>query len=189
MNIILEKIEGEIPFNYFLLMFEKEIYKKSSKICSTKIADDDDLYILTKEEQYQVFESSFYEILIKYLKLTDNKEIIVFPENSIDLCKLILSDLENGPYTYSLLTSLQHIIARYLEVLGKGCPTIMFDNDDKKEKSFRVVYDKSQRINTFDSTNMSLEEQTDMMIKVLKNTMENNIELMPYARYESRTDI
>lgn len=184
----MEKEEREIPFNYFLIMFNKEIYKRIVEVCSMEMADEDDIYFLTSEEQLEIFNASFYEILDMYLSLTDNKEIVARPENPIDLCNLIFSDIEETPYKHSLLISLQFIVNRYLEILGKGNPTIMSSNDEQ-EKSLRVVYDRSQRINTFDSTNMSLEEQTDIMVKVLKNTIENNMKLMPFVRYESRTDI
>lgn len=184
----MEQVKEEVP-DYFLRMFEQEIYNRTREICSSKQEDEDDFYLLTDEEQLQVFVRSFYDILVKYLLLTDNKEITVRPENPIELFGLILSINEDNPYRKSLLESVQHIIARYLEILGKGYPTIMFSNDDEKEKSFRVVYDRRQRINTFDSTNMSLEEQTDIMVKVLKNTIEDNMKLMPFVRYETRTDI
>lgn len=185
----MEQIKEEIPFNYFLLMFDKELHKRVVEICSSNQEDEDDIYFLTNEEQLQVFNSSFYEILVNYLTLTDNKEITVLPENPIDLCSLILNDIAENPYSESLLMSLQFIVARYLEILGKGYPIIRFSNDDEKEKLFRVVYDRRQRIDTFDSTNMSLEEQTDIMVKVLKNTIEDNMKLMPFVRYETRTDI
>lgn len=185
----MEQVKEEIPSDYFLRMFEQETYNRTRKICSSKQEDEDDFYLLTDEEQLQVFVSSFYDILVKYLLLTDNKEITARSEKPIELFDLILCINEDNPYRKSLLKSVQHIIVRYLEILGKGYPTIMFSNDDEKEKSFRVVYDRRQRINTFDSTNMSLEEQTDIMVRVLKNTMEDKIELMPSVRYITRTDI
>lgn len=114
---------------------------------------------------------------------------MVLPKNPIDLSSLILNDLTEGPYQHSFLMSLQCIIQSYLDVLGKGFPTLGSKDREDEEKSFRVVYDRRQRINTFDSTNMSLEEQTDIMIKVLKNTIEDNMKLMPFVRYETRTDI
>lgn len=185
----MEQVKEEIPFNYFLLMFNKELHKRVVEICSSKQEDEDDIYFLNNEEQIQVFNSSFYEILVNYLSLTDNKEITVLPENPIDLCSLILSDIAENPYSESLLISVQFIVARYLEILGKGFPTLGSKERENEEKSFSVIYDRSQRINTFDSTNMSLEEQDDIMLKVLKNTINNKVELMPSVRYISRTDI
>lgn len=185
----MKEVKKEVSFDYFLRMFNKELHKRVVEICSSKQEDEDDIYFLTNEEQMQVFNSSFYEVLVNYLSLTDNKEITVLPESPIDLCSLIVNDITKNSYSESLLMAVQLIIARYLETLGKGYPTIRCSNDDEKEKSFRVVYDRRQRINTFDSTNMSLEEQTDMMVKVLKNTIEDNMKLMPFVRYETRTDI
>lgn len=190
----MKEVKEEVPFNYFFIMFEQEIQKRTRKKNEEKLLEDeeldeDDIYILSKEEQLQICKESFYEILISYLSLTENDTITICPKEPLDLCNLILNNMEDNPYKESLLKSVQFIMARYLEMLGKGCPTIMFSNDDKKEKSFRVVYDRSQRINNFDSTNMSLEERTGMMVKVLRNTIENNMVLMPLVRYESRTDI
>ncbi len=171
-SVTMEQVQ-EIPFNYFLLMFNKEIYNRTNKICSLNQEFDDDFYILTEEEKIKVFNDSFYTILVKYLLLTNNQEIIVYPDGPLNLCNLILSDLKDTPYKESLLRSLQFIVVKYLELLGKGYPIISFSDDEDKEKVFKIVYDSKQRMNTFDSINMSLKEQTETMVQVLKFVMAN----------------
>lgn len=185
----MEQMKYEIPFNYFLLMFNKEIYNRTNRVCYEMQEDDDDFYVLSNKEQLQIFNDSFYEILINYLALTDNQEIIVLPERPIDLCRLILSDLKETTYKQSLLMSLQFIVAKYLEKLDKGYPILMSSNDEEKEKSFKIVYDSKQKMNVFDSINMPLEEQTETMVQVLKLVMDNQKVDFPNVEKIIRTDI
>lgn len=179
----MEQINKEIPFNYFLLKFNQLIYEKADK----KL--EDDFYVLSDKEQLQIFNDSFFEILVNYLILTENNEIVVRPENPVDLCRLILSDLKDSPYKQSLLMSLQFIVARYLVLLGKGFPSIRFSEEEKSEKLFKIVYDSKQRMNTFDSINMPLEERTDTMVQVLKLVMDNKEIDLPNVEKIIRTDI
>lgn len=172
----------DIPFNYFLVMFNKNLHKR--------ILDDEDIaIIMPQEEGIKILSKSFYEVLVMYLTLTDNNEFTILPAKSVDLLRLILSDITKNKYSESLLKSVQFIIAKYLEILGKGYPTIMSSDDKTEERVFKVIYNRNQRINTFDSTNMSLEEQDVVMTKILKNVLENKEELMPSVRFMSRTDI
>lgn len=62
----MEQINKEIPFNYFLLKFNQLIYEKADK----KL--EDDFYVLSDKEQLQIFNDSFFEILVNYLILTEN---------------------------------------------------------------------------------------------------------------------
>lgn len=198
MNKISEK--QNIPFNYFLIMFNKEVQKRTIEKFKSSISDDSEDYedydymhmasiYLKQEEKLEIYNASFYEILISYLSLSNNEEITMRPTKPLDLCSLILNNMENTPYNYSLLCSLQFIIAKYLELLGKGNPVLMSGENPEKEKSFKVIYDSKHRINTFDSTNMTLEEQSDVMLKVLRNVTENKEEKIPYVNYVTRTDI
>lgn len=201
MNKISEK--QNIPFNYFLIMFNKEVQKRTIEKFKSSISDDSEDYedyedydymhmasiYLKEEENLEIYNASFYEILISYLTLSNNEEITMRPTKPLDLCSLILNNMENTPYNYSLLCSLQFIIAKYLELLGKGNPVLMSGENPEKEKSFKVIYDSKHRINTFDSTNMTLEEQSDVMLKVLRNVTENKEEKIPYVNYVTRTDI
>lgn len=47
----MEQVKEEIPFNYFFRIFEKEVYHRTMKIRFLKREDEDDLYVLSKEEQ------------------------------------------------------------------------------------------------------------------------------------------
>lgn len=179
----MEQVEEGIPFNYFLLKFNQLIYEKADK----KL--EDDFYVLSDKEQLQIFNDSFFEILVNYLVLTENNEIVVRPENPVDLCRLILSNLKDSPYKQSLLMSLQFIVARYLVLLGKGFPNPMHNDEEGKEKSFKIIYDSKERMNAFDSINMPLEEQTETMVQVLKLVMDNQEIDLPNVEKIVRTDI
>ncbi len=131
----------------------------------------------------------FLKFLVNYLVLTENNEIVIRPGNPVDLCRLILSDLKDTLYKESFLKSLQFIVNMYLDKLGKGCPALMNSDEKDKEKSFKIIYDSEQRMNTFDSINMPLEEQIETMVQVLKLVMDNQEIDLPNVEKIIRTDI
>ncbi len=58
----MEQVKEEISFNYFLLMFNKEIYNRTNRVRYEMQEDEDDFYVLSDKEQMQIFNDSFSEI-------------------------------------------------------------------------------------------------------------------------------
>ncbi|MGM9834730.1 MAG: hypothetical protein ACI31M_03025 [Bacilli bacterium] len=191
-----EEQNNTITFNYFLHMFENEVLKRTKEIClkkETYLEEDDIIYVaevlLTNEEKIRIYNESFYEILVNYLSLSENKELTIVPSNPITLCCLILNSLEDNKYKESFLLSVQFIIKRYLSLLDKGDPTLSSRDTKDKEKLFTITYDSNSRMNDFESNNMSLEEQDETMLKILKLSLEGKDINLPDIKIINRKDI
>ena len=111
----------KIEHNYFYLSFRREYLNILKEVQRNKIQDNEYenewyesfiMYVPTKEEQISIFDKGLFETCINYISLSKSN-IIVLPNNSIELLDLILENIQCNPYQKSFLMSLQYIFQDY----------------------------------------------------------------------------
>ena len=167
--------EDTLKFNYFFLKYKKRLLKKI-------------LELNPWDETEDILNEAIKETCLEFLTLSEI-QINVIPKDSIALVEEILENLKNGPYTESFLFSLQFIFQDYLESLNFGWPILLSSKDEKLAKTFLVVLNSQNKLNEFEAINMSLEEQTETMIKICKMALKNIQGPLPNVLYLKRNDI
>lgn len=186
----------EIEHNYFYLNFRREYLNILKEVQRNKIQDNEYenewyesfiMYVPTKEEQISIFDKGLFETCINYISLSKSN-IIVLPNNSIELLDLILENIQCNPYQKSFLMSLQYIFQDYFAALKRGAP-ILFSSEEDINPSFQVTLDSNYQMTQFEAINMDLVEQNKIILRILTLEKNNQIGPVPNVEYIYRKDI
>ena len=169
----------KINFDYFYRIFIDEcksmLYKKKLELLDSKLVNNENeievvfgfynTNDISLEDGLYIYDTVLKNICLSYLCLS--KSIIeIIPDNVFELIKLILENTTENDYKESFFTSLQFIYQDYFELLGLGRPMLWSSNDDRS-KSFEMNMDSKFKLLDFNSKNLNIIEQDEIINDIL----------------------
>lgn len=202
----------EIPFNYFIQIFQEKCQKKYLELEKNRIGELDELYFLfdvlngeniPQEEKILIYKDALYDTCLYYLSLS-NTDINVMPQNVLELVDLILNLLQDDPEkelflqeeqmntcNASFLYSLQYIYQYFFDCLGFGHPMLTTHLDAKPEDlpALEITLSSRNEILNCESVKMDLIEQDKILTKIISMECNHQLGPIPQVRMRIRKDI
>lgn len=179
----------EISFNYFYIMFQKQLQNKYQEFYERRAnrIKNNSISIST-EDLIEYYNDALYEVCLNYIQLSNSK-IDIIPNDVFEFIHIILSDVNESKYTESFLISIQFIYQNYFEILGRISPVLMTSDDNNSISTMEIVLDSNNRILQFESKNMEMIEQDILMTKLLEMETNHKQGPLPKVLYKIRKDI
>ena len=202
----------EIPFNYFLRIFQEKCQKKNLELEMNRIGELDELDFLfdvlygthiSRENQLPIYKDALYDTCLYYLSLS-NIEINVLPQNVFELIDIILNDLDNdlekeiflqedqmNTCKASFLYSLQFIYQNFWDCLGFGSPMILTSLNPEPEElpTFEITFSSRIEILNCEAIKINLIDQNKILNKIISMECNHQIGPVPQVRIRIRKDI